>query len=385
MKTITTIPTNLLNTVVDARVTAVGFNRFSRTANVTITVKIDDNTQLELTDVVFEESKYSLNDKKKDVYYDLFNSNKNWDLRKVIAHVDFHRNEYYVTAKLCVSKRGTNYFAIEDYERKEIPLTEEGYAQSVAEKTEALEELAVQAESVPSTLELKGEEATKAFLDNNDSADWFDAIAKLDEEYGPIHTFKAEEFSDLDEDMDVTYAMFAKVDDSLNMFVDQLRDGSYVIDDDSTLLEAIHDYLDHRADELPNFEPDDEFHQRLSNEYYPEDFKRFLPVMTETEEAVYDALGVVLGVAERRATVADLKRLFYCMDHDSPNEFFIRCSDLIKNMPAKDMSANYRPFDDAINCLHENDKLLSSIDKFTTAAKARVLAESCHHKIKATI
>lgn len=378
MKTITTIPTNLINTVVDAEVTAVNFNRFSRTASITITVQIDDKTQLELTDVVFEESKYSLNDKKKDIYYDLFNSNKNWDLRKVVAHVDFNHNEYYIKAKLCVSKRGTNYFAIEDYERKEIPLTEEGYKQSVTEKTEALEELAVQAETVPSTLELKGEEATKAFLENKDSADWFDAISKIDEEYGPVHTFKAEEFSDLDEDMDVTYAMFAKVDDSLNMFVDQLRDRSYVIDDDSTLLEAIHDYLDNRAEELPDFEKEG---QRLANEYYPEDFKRFQPVMTATEEAVYDALGVVLGVAERRATVAELKRLFYCMDHNSPNEFFIRCSDLIKNRPSKDMSASYRPFDDAINCLHENNKLLSSVDKFTTAAKARVLAESCHHKI----
>lgn len=378
MKTITKIPTNLLNTVVDARVTAVGFNRFSRTANVTITVKVDDKTQLELTDVVFEESKYSLNDKKLDVYYDLFNSNKNWDLRKVIAHVDFHRNEYYVTAKLCVSKRGTNYFAIEDYERKEIPLTEEGYQQSVVEKTEALEELSVQAESVPSTLELKGEEATKAFLSDSASEDWADAITKLDEEYGPVHTFKAEEFCDLDEDMDVTYAMFAKVDDSLTMFVDQLRDGSYVIDDDSTLLEAIHDYLDNRADELPNFEKDG---PRVATEYYPEDFKRFMPVMTETEEAVYDALGVVFGVAERRATVADLKRLFYCMDHNSPNEFFIRCSDLIKNKQSKDMATSYRPFDDAINCIRENSKLLSSVDKFTTDAKARVLAESCHHKI----
>jgi len=383
MKTITTIPTNLLNTVVDAKVTAVGFSRFSRTASITITVKVDDKTELELTDVVFEESKYSLNDKKKDVYYDLFNSNKNWDLRKVIAHVDFHRNEYYIKAKLCVSKRGTNYFAIEDYDRKEIPLTEEGFKQSVTEKTEALEELAVQAESVKSTLELKGEEATKTFLENNDRReDWAEAIAKIDEEYGPVHTFKAEEFSDLDEDMDVTYAMFAKVDDSLNMFVDELRDRYYVIDDDSTLLEAIHDYLDRRASELPDFEKEG---QRLATEYYPEEFKRFMPVMTATEEAVYDALGVVLGVAERRATVADLKRLFYDMDHKSPNEFFIRCSDLIKNSPSKDMSTSYRPFDDAINCLHENNKLLSSVDKFTTAAKARVLAESCHHKIKATI
>lgn len=270
MKTITKIPTNLLNTVVDARVTAVGFNRFSRTANVTITVKVDDKTQLELTDVVFEESKYSLNDKKLDIYYDLFNSNKNWDLRKVIAHVDFHRNEYYVTAKLCVSKRGTNYFAIEDYERKEIPLTEEGYQQSVAEKTEALEELAVQAESVPSTLELKGEEATKAFLSDSASEDWNDALTKLDEEYGPVHTFKASEFSDLDEDMDVTYEMFAKVDDSLTLFIDRLCDGSLEIDEDTTLYEAIHDFLDRRASELPDFEKEG---ARLANEYYPEDFK----------------------------------------------------------------------------------------------------------------
>lgn len=119
-------------------------------------------------------------------------------------------------------------------------------------------------------LALKGAQATKAFLANKDTEDFAKALKKIDEEYEPVHVFKAENFTVLDVDMPVTYTMFADVDDCVTMFTDYLSSGEIVIDDDTTLLDAIREFIESRSDELPVYETEDEY--RTSRAYHPEDF-----------------------------------------------------------------------------------------------------------------
>ena len=161
MKTITKIPANLVNAVVTARVSEVSYNRYNRTAKITVLVDVDDNTQLKLSDVVFENSKYSLNDKKHDMYAELFEANSA-KLKHLFDNVDFDRNDYVITCKLCVSSRNTQYFAVESYERVAHKISDDTYEAINDAKTEALAELAVQSEESAQSNEVTEEILTEA-------------------------------------------------------------------------------------------------------------------------------------------------------------------------------------------------------------------------------
>lgn len=123
MKKLTKIPENLINTTVKAEVTCVQYNKYSHLAKIDIIINIDENSELKLSDEIFVYSKYSLNEKKYEVYDELFGANSSCVkdfCKNICTFVDFYKYSYNLTVKLCISKRNTHYFEIEDFERVEL-------------------------------------------------------------------------------------------------------------------------------------------------------------------------------------------------------------------------------------------------------------------------
>lgn len=168
MKTITKIPSNLINTTLDTSVSKVEYNKYSHTAKITVLINIDENTQLKLTDVVFETSQYQLNEKKHDIYKDLFEAESR-KLKYLFDNVDFDRNDYLLNIQLCVSSRGTNYFKILSYERVNHKVSDETHDKIVNEKTEALEDSAIDEELIVDEIEKKYKDLpmSRKELENN--------------------------------------------------------------------------------------------------------------------------------------------------------------------------------------------------------------------------
>lgn len=104
-------------------------------------------------------------------------------------------------------------------------------------------------------------------------------IAKqLDAKYAPQFTFHSENWLVLDADLEITYAMYVKADDTWGLLVDDFDNPNNEIDEDQTFAAYVEDSLDGRIDLLEDHEIEQEY--RCAYNYQPEDF---LPALCDSE------------------------------------------------------------------------------------------------------
>ena len=100
-------------------------------------------------------------------------------------------------------------------------------------------------------------------------------IAKqLDSKYEPQFVFHSENWVVLDADLEITYAMYAKADDTWGLLVDDFGNPNNEIDEDQTFAAYVEDSLDGRIHLLEDHEIEQEC--RCAYNYQPEDFLRAL-------------------------------------------------------------------------------------------------------------
>lgn len=100
-------------------------------------------------------------------------------------------------------------------------------------------------------------------------------IAKqLDAKYDPQFVFHRENWVVLDADLEITYAMYAKADDTWGLIVDDFENPNNEIDEEQTFASYVEDSLDGRIRLLEDHEIDQEC--RCAYNYQPEDFLRAL-------------------------------------------------------------------------------------------------------------
>lgn len=275
----------LINTIVNAEVVEVSYNKYTRNAEIKVRI---ENSDIELKDVIFAQSTYSTNTTKAEKYADLFESNYT-DTRRICKHisetVDFDKYNYCVEIEIKKSAKGTVYFVIRDYKRVEVA-AEEAEAEAevkpveVAAEAEAevkLAEVAAEAEAklideqvIETLINKPVAEASEEFLSKDMTEQ--EAIVmyiakKLDNKYEPQFTFHSENWEVLDADLDITYEMYLKADATWGLIADELDNE---IDEEQTFASYVEARLDSRISLLEDHEIEQEC--RCAYNYQPEDF-----------------------------------------------------------------------------------------------------------------
>lgn len=286
----------LINTIVNAEVVEVSFNKYTRNAEIKVRI---ENSDVELKDVIFAQSTYSTNTTKAEKYADLFESNYT-DTRRICKHisdtVDFDKYNYFVEIEIKKSAKGTIYFVVRDYKRVEV---EAAVAEAEAE-AKLIDEQAIETLINKPVAEAIEEYCSK---DMADQAAIVMYIAKqLDAKYEPQFVFHRENWVILDADLDITYEMYAKVDDIWNSIAMDYECKDVEIDEEQTFASYVEARLDNRISLLEDHEIEQEC--RCAYNYQPEDF---LPALCDgvfkhnaDRDAVLDA---VSGGVEQIDTV----------------------------------------------------------------------------------
>ena len=240
----------LINTIVNAEVVEVSYNKYTRNAEIKVRI---ENSDVELKDVIFSQSTYSTNTTKAEKYADLFASEYT-DTRRICKHisetVDFDKYNYCVEIEIKKSAKGTIYFVVRDYKRVEVA-AEEAEAEAEAKTVEVAEA------EVAAEVKLADKPAVEAIkeyyaLSNDERKEIIMAIAEqLDEKYDPQKTVKADESTvnglmDKRYRLDVTYSLYALVDDTWDVIAQDYECKDIEIPEDKTFAEYVKERFDSR-------------------------------------------------------------------------------------------------------------------------------------------
>ena len=258
----------LINTIVNAEVVEVSYNKYTRNAEIKVRI---ENSDVELKDVIFSQSTYSTNTTKAEKYADLFASEYT-DTRRICKHisetVDFDKYNYCVEIEIKKSAKGTIYFVVRDYKRVEVA-AEEAEAEAEAKTVEVAEA------EVAAEVKLADKPAVEAIkeyyaLSNDERKEIIMAIAEqLDEKYEPQKTVKADNSTvnglwDKRDSLDVTYSLYALVDDTWDVIAMDYECHDVEIPEDKTFAEYVEERFDSRISLISDTEyVEDRFGRRI--------------------------------------------------------------------------------------------------------------------------
>lgn len=290
----------LINTIVNAEVVEVSFNKYTRNAEIKVRI---ENSEVELKDVIFAQSTYSTNTTKAEKYADLFAS-KYTDTRRICKHisetVDFDKYNYVVEIEIKKSAKGTVYFVIRDYTRVEVEAEAEAEVAAEAEAEAEVEaeakpvEVAAEAEAEVKLADKPAAEAIKEYYDlSNDErkAIIMEIAEQLDDKYEPQKTIKADidnRYSNRRNRLDVTYSLYALVDDTWDVIAQDYECKDIEIPEDKTFAEYVEDRFDSRIS-LISDEPRE---NKAENDYQGDEFTR--AIYNVAAEEGFDYTGDVL-------------------------------------------------------------------------------------------